>query len=302
MDEAIYGIKPDTTPSILNAFYGRVYSRVMTDTSLTYYFNGQAGKRAMELATARRSRALGQMKPERLVQPKVRKAFPDTAYWMADISTGAGGQTTVHFNYPDAITSWRATARGVTLDTRVGSAVNNTIVRKNIMVRLVVPRFFRRGDEITISTIVQNYLPTAKVAHVSMDLTGLQVLEGSEQAVTVPSGGLMKVDYRVRVLNVDSAKVLGKALTDVESDAMELTLPVVPFGVKLAISKSGSLAGAGMTDTMQQMQFPQNVEVGTRKLTVNITPSVAGSVFSALSYPHFVSLRMHRADHVELPA
>ena len=53
----------------------------------------------------------------------------------------------------------------------------------------------------------------------------------------------MKVDYRVRVLNVDSAKVLGKALTDVESDAMELTLPVVPFGVKLAMSKSGSFAG-----------------------------------------------------------
>ena len=67
----------------------------------------------------------------------------------------------------------------------------------------------------------------------------------------------MKVDYRVRVLDVDSAKVLGKALTDVESDAMELTLPVVPFGVKLAVSKSGSIAGAGTTDTMQQVVFPQ---------------------------------------------
>ena len=49
----------------------------------------------------------------------------------------------------------------------------------------------------------------------------------------------MKVDYRVRVLDVDSAKVLGKALTDVESDAMELTLPVEPFGVKLAVVELG---------------------------------------------------------------
>ena len=53
VDEAIYAIKPDTTGSILNAFYGHVYSQVSTDTSLTYYFNGQAGKRKMQLASVR---------------------------------------------------------------------------------------------------------------------------------------------------------------------------------------------------------------------------------------------------------
>jgi alpha-2-macroglobulin len=284
VDEAIYAIKPETAGSIVNAFYGRVYSRVSTDTSLTYYFSGQAGKRAMQLANVRSSKAMAQLKPERLVQPKIRKAFPDTAYWMADIRTGSNGQATVRFDYPDAITSWRATTRGVTQDTKVGSAVMNTIVRKNLMVRLVVPRFFRRGDEITLSTIVQNYLPTEKTAHVSMEFTGLQVLEGSEQNMPVASRGLAKVDYRVRVLDVDSAKVLGKALTDVESDAMELTLPVVPFGVKLAVAKAGSVAGARNTDTVQPLTFPAGAEVGTRKLTIGVTPSIAGTVFAALSY------------------
>ena len=290
VDEAIYAIKPDTTPNIMNAFYGRVYSKVSTDTSLTYYFSGQAGKRAMQLANARPSRGLAQLKPERLVQPKVRKAFPDTAYWVADVNTGSNGQATVRFNYPDAITSWRATTRGVTQDTMVGGAVVNTIVRKNLMVRLVVPRFFRRGDEITLSTIVQNYLPTEKIARVSMEFDGLQVIDGGTKDVNVPSRGLMKVDYRVRVLNVDSARVLGKALTDVESDAMELTLPVVPFGVKLAMAKSGSIAGGGTSDTVQPLTFPPGAESGTRKLTISVTPSVAGTVFAALefltSYPY----------------
>src|SRR5271166_2819922 len=290
VDEAIYAIKPDATPNIMNAFYGRIYSKVSTDTSLTYYFSGQAGKRAIQLANARPSRGLAQLKPERLVQPKVRKAFPDTAYWVADVNTGSNGQTTVHFNYPDAITSWRATTRGVTQDTMVGGAVVNTIVRKNLMVRLVVPRFFRRGDEITLSTIVQNYLPAEKVARVSMEFDGLQVIDGGTKDVSVPSRGLMKVDYRVRVLNVDSARVLGKALTDVESDAMELTLPVVPFGVKLAIAKSGSIAGAGTSDTVQQLTYPPGAESGTRKLTISVAPSIAGTVFAALefltSYPY----------------
>ncbi len=79
-------------------------------------------------------------------------------------------------------------------------------------------------------------------------------------------------------------KVLGKALTDVESDAMELTLPVVPFGVKLAMSKSGSIAGAGTADTMQPSTFPAGAEAGTRKLTISVTPSIAGTVFAALDY------------------
>jgi alpha-2-macroglobulin len=284
VDEAIYAIKPDTAGTILNAFYGRVYTQVSTESSLTYYFNGQAGKRAMPLASVRPSKAMAQLKPERLVQPKIRKAFPDTAYWVADVRTASNGQATVKFDYPDAITSWRATTRGVTQDTKVGSAVTNAIVRKNILVRLVVPRFFRRGDEITLSTIVQNYLPTDKVAQVSMQFTGLQVLEGAQQNINVPTRGLVKVDYRVKVLDVDSAKVLGKALTDVESDAMELTLPVVPFGVKLAASKSGSFAGAGKTDIVQQIAFPSGIETGTRKLTISLAPSIAGSVFAALDY------------------
>jgi uncharacterized protein YfaS (alpha-2-macroglobulin family) len=288
VDEAIYAIEPEAVPNIVTAFYGTVYSKVSTESSLTYYFTGQAGKRAMQLAGGhgggayRTSSALAQLKPERLVQPKIRKAFPDTAYWVADVRTDASGQANVKFDYPDAITSWRATTRGVTQDTKVGSAVENTIVRKNLMARLVVPRFFRRGDEIVLSTIVQNYLPTEKTARVSMEFTGLQVLDGGTKDVAVPSRGTVKVDYRVRVQDVDSAKVLGKALTDVESDAMELTLPVVPFGVKQAVAKSGSTAGN--TTTTEQIAFPAGIEPNTRKLIIEVTPSIAGTVFGALDY------------------
>ena len=288
VDEAIYAIEPDAVPNIASAFYGNVYSKVGTDSSLSYYFSGQAGKRAMQLAAVRPSRALAQLKPERLVQPKIRKAFPDTAYWIADIRTDASGQASVKFDYPDAITSWRATTRGVTQDTKVGSAVENTIVRKNLMVRLVVPRFFRRGDEIVLSTIVQNYLPAEKTARVSMKFEGLQMLDGSTRDVPVPSKGTVKVDYRVKVQDVDSAKVLGEALTDVESDAMELTLPVEPFGVKLAVSKSGSTSGS--TAVNEQLAFPAGIEPNTRKLAIELTPTLAGTIFGALdfltSYPY----------------
>jgi len=289
VDEAIYAIEPEVATNIVSAFYGKVYANVSTESSLTFYFTGQAGKRAMQLAVesvgvSLASSALAQLKPERLVQPKIRKAFPDTAFWVADVRTDVNGQATVKFDYPDAITSWRATTRGVTQETMVGSAVENTIVRKNLMVRLVVPRFFRRGDETVVSTIVQNYLPAEKTARVSMEFTGLQVLDGATREVPVPSRGLVKVDYRVRVQDVDSAKVLGKALTDIESDAMELTLPVVPFGVQLAVAKSGSIGGTGNSNTTEDLTFPSGIEANTRKLTIEVTPSIVGTIFGALDY------------------
>ncbi|MEZ5351699.1 MAG: MG2 domain-containing protein [Bryobacteraceae bacterium] len=140
VDEAIYAIRPDGAPDIRGFFYGREYNRVSMDSSLNYYFQGEAGKRRMQLARMRPDRPFAQLKPDRLVQPKVRKAFPDTAFWSALVRTDASGRGEVKFEYPDSLTTWRATARGVTADTKVGSAVDRVIVRKNLLIRLSTPR------------------------------------------------------------------------------------------------------------------------------------------------------------------
>src|SRR5205807_3038751 len=121
----------------------------------------------------------------------------------------------------------------------VGSAVDRVIVRKNVMVRLAVPRFFRQGDDVTVSTIVHNYLPSDKTAQVSLEVKGLvlqnnDLQNGDRQQVTVASKGDQRQDWQVHAQNVHQADLLAKALTNEESDAMEITLPVIPFGVKLS--------------------------------------------------------------------
>jgi hypothetical protein len=78
VDEAIYAIKPDSTQDIVNFFFGRGDGNsVFTSSSLEYYFSGEAGKRRMRLAQLRPASHLAQLKPDRLVKPKVRKLFPD---------------------------------------------------------------------------------------------------------------------------------------------------------------------------------------------------------------------------------
>jgi uncharacterized protein YfaS (alpha-2-macroglobulin family) len=282
VDEAIYGIRKDATPDMLSFFFQRQWNRVYTADSLSYYFNGEAGKRRMRLAELRPSSRLAQLKPEHLVQPKVRKAFPDTAFWAADVVTDSAGHARAKVEFPDSLTTWRATARGVTPDTKVGSATLKTIVRKNIILRLAVPRFFVQGDEVVISALVHNYLTTAKTARISLDVTGLEILEGATKDVQIPSRGEAQVDWRVRASQVRAASITGKALTDEESDALQLDLPVNVPGVKLSLARGGSLRGGG--SAAFDLTFPDKLQPGSRSISVRVSPSLAGSLFAALDY------------------
>jgi hypothetical protein len=116
-----------------------------------------------------------------------------------------------------------------------------------------------------------------------MDVKGLQIIDGTTRDVSVSSKGDVKVDWRVKAENVLESTVTAKALTNEESDAMELTLPVIPYGVKMAVPKSGSISKSD-EETTQVIVFPQQSEGTSRTLRVELAPSVAGTIFAALQY------------------
>jgi uncharacterized protein YfaS (alpha-2-macroglobulin family) len=286
VDEAIYSVQPDNLQDIHSFFYGSIGNRVGTESSMSFYFTGEAGTKPMMLASefnGKRTR-LAQLKPsEPLIQPKIRKLFPDTALWLADVRTDQTGRAQAQLTFPDSLTTWRATIRGATVDTKVGSAVNRVIVRKNLMVRLAVPRFFRQGDDVTVSTIVHNYLADSKNAQMSLDVKGLDIQETGAKQVTVATKGDERVDWHVHAQNVRESDLVAKALTNEESDAMELTLPVIPFGVKLSDSKSGAVSSA-QGQAQASVNLPGDPATAAPSLNVSISPSIAGSIFGALEY------------------
>jgi alpha-2-macroglobulin len=279
VDEAIYGVRPDTTPDITDTFYGAGYNAIDTNNSMVYYFHGEAGKRRMMLANLASSRhALAQLKPDRFVQPKVRKEFPDTALWLPAVKTGADGKGIANVTFPDSVTTWRTTTRGITADSKVGSAFLKTIVRKNVILRMVNPRFFTQNDEVTISAVIHNYLINDKQARVSLDVKGLDIIDGGTRDIALPSRGEVKVDWRVRAASLGDAVLTGKVLTDEESDAVEITLPVEPQGVKITRSRSGSQSGS------LNIAFPKAVVPLSRQLELSVSPSIAGALFGAIDY------------------
>ena len=256
----------------------------------------------MRLAELRPPSRLAQFKPERLVQPKVRKAFPDTAFWAADVVTDAAGHARAKVEFPDSLTTWRATARGVTPETKVGAATLKTIVRKNLILRLAVPRFFVQGDEVVISALVHNYLADAKTARVSLDVDGpRRAARARPETSRSPAAAKPSVDWRVRAQQVRSATVTGKALTDEESDALELELPVNMPGVKLAQSRGGALA-AGASARPSIWPSPPRSQPGSRSLSIRRFAFHRRIAVRRARVPHLVPLRLRGADHVQLPA
>ncbi|MGH9882546.1 MAG: alpha-2-macroglobulin family protein, partial [Pyrinomonadaceae bacterium] len=182
VDEAIYSISPDLAGNIRSEFYGMRYNAVETHYSISYTFTGYAGDKPVDLARNKPSYQLADFKNEGdVVEPVVRKNFKDTAYWQPDVVTGPDGRATVKVKLPDNLTTWRATARGVTADTKVGSTNYKVVARKDVILRLETPRFVTQGDTVTFSGIVHNYLKADKTAQISLELEGAQLLSPARQ-------------------------------------------------------------------------------------------------------------------------
>ena len=284
VDEAIYSVSSETAGNIRKEFYGRRYNSVETHLSISYTFTGYAGDRPMDLARNKPTYQLADFKNEGdFVEPVVRKQFKDTAFWQADAITGADGRATVKFRLPDNLTTWRATARGVTADTKVGVSSYKVVARKDVIMRLETPRFLTQGDTATLSGIVHNYLNAAKATQISIEVSGAQLLSSAKQTLTIGKEGEHRVDWQISAPEAGQIKLLAKALTNTESDAVELTLDVVPRGLHQTKNQAWGSSDNSIEQTFT-LELPSEADPHARKLRLEASPSVAATLFGALDY------------------
>jgi uncharacterized protein YfaS (alpha-2-macroglobulin family) len=283
IDEAVYGVKTDTTPDPLRYFYQRGYSRVGTMFSREYGFVGYSGNQALMLAMKKRPYSLADFKADKPAQPQVRKEFPDAIYWVADVVTDERGEARVQVTYPDALTTWRLTARGATVDTRVGQAIARTTVTKDLIVRVITPRFLTEGDEVATPIVAHNYLPGSQAIDLAVTASGLTPAgTPAASTVQVPSGGEARLDWRFKAETAGRAAVIARATTAADADAVEMSLPVLPFGLKREAGRSGSLTSTDSSDLT--LTVPPATNPAARTIEVSLAPSLAGSMLGALDF------------------
>ncbi len=302
IDEAVFGVKADDTPDPARVFYRREYSRVGTAFSRDYHFTGFSGTDRLRLASRRRRpMSLADFKADRLAQPQVRKEFPDAIHWVASLVTDAEGRGRITVRYPDTLTTWRLTARAVTTDTKVGVALARTTTTKDLIVRLITPRFLTEGDAVATPTIVHNYVDEARETRVQVTAAGVTTT-GATAAVSsaVAAGGERRDPWSYAAPAPGRAVFTATAATASDRDAVELTVPILPYGVRREVSATGSLTAG--SETTQSLVVPAHGEsLGPHRA------GVAGAVdrrrAAGRGRPaHQLPVRLHRADAVELRA
>ncbi len=215
-----------------------------------------------------------------MAAPTLRASFADTCFWGPTLRTGDDGKASAEVTFPDNLTTWRATSRALTATSKFGQTKAEVRTKKNVIARLQTPRFLVQSDRATISTIAHNYLETAKDMRVELEVEGLELIGDATATVRVEPGGEKRVDREVTATTAGTALITTKALTDVESDAMQLPVPVLVHGVEKFVWRAGQVAG----EAGESFTLPAERIVESDTLSVQITPSVAATLLDALPY------------------
>src|SRR5262249_47786363 len=131
--------------------------------------------------------------------------------------------------------------------------------------------------------IVHNYLDSDKAAQIKLDVAGANLLDTPQQTVTVTKDGEQRIDWRLTASQLGNVTLIATAKTNVESDGIELNLPVVPHGLK----QTRGAAAAVLEETGERMftlDLPPNANAQARTLRIEAAPSIAGALFGALDY------------------
>jgi uncharacterized protein YfaS (alpha-2-macroglobulin family) len=239
---------------------------------------------AMDAFNAAADRAAA-AEPAALVEPTIRKEFADTALWVGALTTKQDGTAEVKLSMPQNLTTWRIKVWAMGHGTKVGEAASDVVTRKNLIIRLQAPRFFVQSDEVVLSANVHNYLKQAKSVQVRLELEGntLEPLDDLVRTVEIAANDEARVDWRVRVKTEGEAVVRMAALTDEESDAMEMRFPAYVHGMDKMVAYSGWIRPE--KDSLQfKISIPAERRPESARLEVRFSPTLAGAMVDALPY------------------
>ena len=218
-------------------------------------------------------------------EPEIRENFVDLAVWRADMRTGTDGRAQLRFKLPDSLTTWVATARGLSRDTKVGMAEVEVKTTKRVLARLQAPRFFTEKDEIVVSGIVRNDYDEALDMKVKLLVNAgvLDIQDAVERTISIPGKSEKRIDWLARVQASGQAEIQLQALSAKESDAMRMNFPVLSYGIDKVVTKTAVLEGdAGVQ--IFPIDVPAARRVSSAELEVTLSPSLASTMLEALPY------------------
>lgn len=230
-----------------------------------------------------------------LAEAQLRTDFRSTVIWQPSIVTDEEGKATINVQFPDSLTTWRATARAATWDTAIGNITHEVKSQKELMVRLQAPRFFTERDMAVVSALIDNMsdepLTVSPVLQTEgINVTGLYVdgkfVKGEAKALVVPAHGQARQDWAVSAEKAGTAKITVTARSQKFADAMERSYPVIPHGIEKFLAQALVLKSDGQAEQTREItiNIPKERIKQSTGLQITLSPSMAANLLDALPY------------------
>ncbi|MFH2202455.1 MAG: alpha-2-macroglobulin family protein [Elusimicrobiota bacterium] len=254
---------------------------------------GGMAKKSMRRSEAAAAEPLDPPAPE----VQVRKDFSETAVFAPHLKLRAGvGEFS--FKAPERLTSWRVSGHVITSDVKFGRFSQEAVTKKELMVRVETPRFFREGDRGTLKAIVHNETDSIMSGEVTIAVSrdgrpaaselGLKTLG---RRFAVKPHGLQAFSWKIEVPGgIATYKVQTIARAGERVDAEERELPIFPSRQRLIESLVVALNG----DVKKTLELKSLIEKDPSRISellqLQVDPQLILTVMNSLpflvSYPY----------------
>ncbi|MCM2267284.1 MAG: MG2 domain-containing protein [Elusimicrobiales bacterium] len=237
------------------------------------------------------------LKKEAAPEPKVRTDFSETAYYNPQMKV-LKGEAAFSFRIPERLTAWKITSYLLTRDARRGSLTAETVTKKDLMVRLDIPRFFREGDVSRLTAVVTNDTRgelsgqvTLAVSRDGRDALADFKADAAARPFTVKAGGTQALYWDITApAGTGAYKVRAVARAGRLSDAQENDLPLLPSRERLIVSGVAALDGnASKKFELPELLAPdpgRQVEALHLEIQPQLILTVLNSLPFLVTYPY----------------
>lgn len=227
----------------------------------------------------------------------VRSEFADTAYFEPHLRVVAG-RGAFSFKAPEQLTGWNVQAAVLTSDVKRGLVAEQAVTRKDLMVRVELPRFLREGDLGTVKAVVHNETDSELSGEVSLsasedDKPSSEIFGQKDlsRSFTAKPHGLSSFSWPVQAPSRQTTyKIRAVARAGNLVDAEEREIPILPSRQRLI--ETSLLALNGTADKTLKLPSFDAADTTLRHESVHmqIDPQVALSILNSLpflvKYPH----------------
>lgn len=213
--------------------------------------------------------------------PRLRQFFPETLFWLPELTTDPAGHAEIVVPIADSITTWRVSVVASTREGMLGSAEADLRVFQDFFIEPTLPARLTQNDRIEVPVSVYNYLDKPQEVQVMVEPTAWFTVTNDQPAQTLAlaANEVAVARVAIQVLQPGQHTLTFTARGRAMSDTVARPLEVVPDGRRVVRKAGGTVARS----VDEVIALPSEVLTGTERITVNLYPSPASQIELELS-------------------